>query len=159
MAVFFSFISPTHAQKKLEKEKNMIMSEGLALYTLILANWTSNDIYYENEFNTAIVKGYLSYKIKDTIKTIFWRELDTTSAEYKAKVFHQVGDTGILAQQAPKKIDDLRIIIKTICYPKLSITKTNAIVTDQEEHGPSEYEKMLMNYRASTYKEIDKDTS
>ena len=134
------------------------MGEGLALYTIILANWTSNDLYYENEFNTDIVKGYMSYKVKDTIKTIFWREIDTTSAAYKAKMFKQVGDTGILASKQPKRMNDLRLIFKTICYPKMSVTKANAVIPDEEERSPNAYEKMMMDYRASTYKEINSDT-
>ena len=49
-SLFFIFCSVVKAQKP-EKEKKAILGEGLALYTLILANWTSNDLYYENEYN------------------------------------------------------------------------------------------------------------
>jgi len=155
------FICATSAftQKKLDKEKKAILGEGLALYTLILANWTSNDLYYENEFNTGYVKGYLSYREKDTIKTIFWREIDTASAEYKAKTFKQVGDTGVVLQQQPKKTEDLRVVVKTICYPKMSIKKTNAEIIEEEEREPNQQEKILMDYRAMVYKEINTDTS
>lgn len=147
------------AQKKIEKEKKEILGEGLALYTLILANWTSNDLYYENEFNTNIVKGYLSYRDKDTIKTIFWREVDTTTAEYKAKNFKQVGDTGVITAQQPKKIEDTRFIIKTIRYSRMNVSKSNSEIRDEEERNPNEQEKMLMDYRADVYKMISKDTT
>lgn len=153
------WLHPAFAQKKLEKEKKQILGEGLALYTLILANWTSNDLYYENEFNTGYVKGYLSYRQKDTVKTIFWREMDTASAEYKAKNFKQVGDTGAVAQLQPKKTEDLRLIVKTICYPKMSVKKTNAEIVEEEEREPNQEEKVLMDYRAMVYKEINTDTS
>lgn len=157
--VVLIFLNPVFAQKKLEKEKKQIVGEGLALYTLILANWTSNDLYYENEFNTGYIKGYLSYREMDTIKTIFWRETDTTSAEYKAKNFKQAGDTGIVAQQQQKKTEDLRVVVKTICYPKMNVKKTNAEIIDEEEREPAEMEKILMDYRAMVYKAINTDTS
>ena len=146
------------AQKKIDKEKKEIMGEGLALYTLILANWTSNDLYYENEFNTDIVKGYLSYRDKDTIKTIFWRELDTTSAEYKAKTFKQVGDTAAEQKQA-KKITETRFVIRTIRFPKMNVTKANAVIRDEEERVPTSDEKLLMDYRGKVYKMIGQDTA
>src|ERR1051326_2668381 len=135
--ICFGFLFPilfnfSFAQRRLEKEKNKILGEGLALYTLILANWTSNDLYYENEYNTNYVKGYLSYRDKDTIKTIFWREIDTASAEYKAKTFQKAGDTGVVAKQQPKKIDDLRIIVKTMCYAKMNVSKKNSAIVDEE---------------------------
>lgn len=159
IASVFICLHPAFSQKKLEKEKKEIVGEGLALYTLILANWTSNDLYYENEFNTSYVKGYLSYRQKDTIKTIFWREIDTTSAEYKAKNFKQAGDTGIVAQQQPKKTEDLRVIIKTICYPKMIVKKNNSEIIEEEEREPTGQEKILMDYRSMVYKEINTDTS
>lgn len=158
-AVFiFSCLSSAFCQKKLDKAKKEILGEGLALYTLILANWTSNDLYYENEYNTNYVKGYLSYRDKDTIKTIFWREIDTASAEYKAKTFQKAGDTGIVVQQQPKKINDLRVIVKTMRYAKMSVVKKNADIVD-EEREPNEKEKLLMDFRAMTYKSISTDTS
>jgi len=155
--LFFS-IQSLFSQNKLEKEKNRIVGEGMALYTLILSNWTSNDIYYEHEFNTKIIQGYLSYKDKDTVKTIFWRELDTISAEYKARTFKNVGDTDIVAEQQQKKPADMRIIHKTIRYQKMIITKKNAEVVE-DEREPTDYEKMLMNFRATTYKMINSDTA
>ena len=119
---FFSylFIFPltSFAQKKVDKAKNEVLGEGLALYTIILANWTSNDLYYENEYGTGGISGYISYKEKDSVKTIFWREIDTASAEYKAKTFKEVADTGEVAEQHPKKISDLRVITKTFRYEK-----------------------------------------
>lgn len=146
------------SQRKLEKEKSRILTEGLALYTMILANWTSNDLYYENEFNTDYVKGYLTYKDKDTLKTIFWREIDTTSAEYKAQTFHAVDDTGALASKT-KKFNDLRVIVKTIEYKKMNVSKKNGAVADEAEREPTDKEKMLMDFRAMVYKEINSDTS
>ncbi len=155
--IFILFSNVLSAQRKLEKEKNRILTEGLALYTMILANWTSNDLYYENEFNTGYVKGYLSYKDKDTLKTIFWRETDTTSAEYRAKNFQQVGDTGAVAAQN-KTATELRVIVKTIGYKKMNVTKKNGLI-DEAEREPTEKEKMLMDFRAMVYKEINSDTS
>lgn len=146
------------AQKKLEKEKKEILGEGLALYTLILANWTSNDLYYENEFPTSYIKGYLSYKDKDTLKTIFWREIDTTSAEYKAKNFRAAADTDLVAVQKPKTITDLRVIVKTFRYERMNVKKANANIAD-EEREPTDKEKVLMDFRAMAYKEIYSDTS
>lgn len=157
--VFAFFSGPVSAQKKLEKEKNRILGEGMALYTLILANWMSNDLYYENEFNTNIVKGYLSYRDKDTIKTIFWRELDTASAEYKAKMFRNVGDTGVLATKKAPPLEDTRFIIKQIAYRNMSVKKSNAVIADMEERTPNPTEKLLMDYREMVYKEVAKDTS
>ena len=115
-------------------------------------------MYYENESNTNYVKGYLSYKDKDTLKTIFWREIDTTTEEYKAKTFQKAGDTGIVVQQQPKKINELRVIVKTMRYVRMSVSKKNADIAD-EEREPNEKEKMLMDFRAMTYKEINSDTS
>ena len=159
LASFLIFLHPASAQKKMEKEKKEILGERLALYTLILANWTSNDLYYENEFNTSYVKGYLTYRDKgDTLKTIFWREIDTASAEYKAKTFHDVADTGIIAAQKPKKIADLRIIVKTFKYKRMSVTKQNAVI-DEAEREPTENEKVQMDFRAMTYKMMSDDTS
>ena len=146
------------AQRKHEKQKNQILTEGLALYTMILANWTSNDLYYENEFNTDYVKGYLSYKDKDTLRTIFWREIDTTSAEYKAKNFQQVGDTSAITAKNSKTVNDLRMIVKTIGYARMVVSKKNGKI-DEAEREPTEKEKMLMDFRAMTYKEINSDTS
>ena len=151
--------NPVFSQKKLDKAKKEILGEGLALYTLILANWTSNDLYYENEYNTGYVKGYLSYRDKDTIKTIFWREMDTASAEYKAKNFQKAGDTGVAFQQTtPKKIDDLRVVVKTMRYAKMNVVKKNVDILD-EEREPNEKEKLLMDYRAATYKAFSTDTT
>ena len=146
------------AQKKLEKEKEKIFTEGLALYTLILANWTSNDIYYENEFNTNIVKGYLSYKDKDTLKTIFWREIDTTSAEYKKSVFKNTGDT-VAAEQMNNQPFELIRIVKTVRYAHMRVAKKNASIADEDERDPTPIEKMIIAYRAMVYKEINTDTS
>lgn len=158
--IFFclSVCSCAYAQKKIEKEKNKILTEGLALYTLILANWTSNDLYYENEYPTGYVKGYLSYRDKgDTLKTIFWREIDTASAEYKAKTFKAIDDTGALARQEPKTPHELRIIVKTFCYPKMVVNRRNVVIVE-EERFPTTLEKLLMDYRAMAYKEINSDT-
>lgn len=145
------------AQKVSEKDKAKIMTEGLALYTLILANWTSNDLYYENEFNTNIVKGYLSYRDKDTLKTIFWREIDTASAEYKTKTYKKAGDT-VAAEQSGKEIE-LRWVVKTVKYRNMSVSKKNASVPDEEERVPTPQEKMLIDYREKVYKEIASDTT
>ncbi|MBI3502117.1 MAG: hypothetical protein HY063_10000 [Bacteroidetes bacterium] len=150
--------TPSFAQRKLEKEKKEILAEGLALYTLILANWTSNDIYYENEYPVSYVKGYLSYKDKDTLKTIFWRETDTASAEYKAKTFRSAEDTGEVADSMPKKFNDLRVIVKTVRYPKIFVSRKNADIQD-EEREPTAQEKLLMDFRKMAYDEINSDTS
>lgn len=151
-------VHSSFSQKKLDKAKKEILGEGLALYTLILANWTSNDLYYENEYPTSYVKGYLSYRDKDTIKTIFWREIDTASAEYKAKNFQKAGDTGIVVHQQPKKTADLRVIVKTMRFKKMNVTKKNSDIAD-EEREPNEKEKLLMDYRATVYKAMTADTS
>lgn len=145
------------AQKISEKDKARVMTEGLALYTLILANWTSNDLYYENEFNTNIVKGYLSYRDKDTLKTIFWRQIDTTSVEYKAKTYKAADDT-VAAEQSAKEVE-LNRVVKTVKYNNMSVSKKNARIADEEERVPASYEKMLIDYRDRAYKEISTDTS
>lgn len=145
------------AQRKVERSKDEIMTEGMALYMIILANWTSNDLYYENEFNTNAVKGYLSYKQKDTIKTIFWREIDTASAEYKTKMFKAVGDTGEFARK--DKPMELRRVIKTINYKRMQVTRENAHIVDEAERVPTKYETMLMDYRGKALKAINTDTT
>ncbi len=150
-------VAPLQAQKISEKEKAKVMTEGLALYTLILANWTSNDLYYENEFDTKIIKGYLSYRDKDTLKTIFWREIDTASAEYKTKTYKKAGDT-VAAEQKDKPIE-LRWVQKTVRYKNMSVSKKNASMSDEEERVPTPMEKMLIDYRERVYKEIAKDTA
>ncbi|MFH1005802.1 MAG: hypothetical protein V1781_10000 [Bacteroidota bacterium] len=152
------FLTSLHAQKVSRKEKNEILTEGLALYSIILANWTSNDLYYENEFNAGIVSGYLSYRNKDTVKTIFWREIDTTSAAYKASLFKKAGDT-VASEQQNTKPEELRRIIKTIRYAKMNVKKQNAKISDEDERIPTNYEKMLIDYRTLTYNEMNKDTS
>lgn len=151
------YLKPAIAQKISEKDKNKVLTEGLALYTLILANWTSNDLYYENEFNTSIVKGYLSYRDKDTLKTIFWREIDTASTEYKTKTYKKASDT-VAAEQTNKEIE-LRWIVKTMSYPNMSVSKKNAVYPEEEERAPTEQEKMLIDYRKKVYKEIASDTT
>jgi hypothetical protein len=158
LLLFYTFCIGSHAQKKIEKEKNKVYSEGLALYTIILANWTSNDLYYEQEFPTGYVKGYLSYRDKgDTIKTIFWREIDTSSAEYKAKIFKPVNDTGVLAKQVNRPLDDIRVIVKTISYPKMTVNRRNAFI-NEEERSPTDKEKLLMDFRSLAYDAINNDT-
>lgn len=156
---FFSFLpfGHLHAQKVSEKDKAKVMTEGLALYTIILANWTSNDLYYENEFNTSIIKGYLSYRDKDTMKTIFWRQIDTTSAEYKTKTYKKAGDT-VAAEQSTKALE-LKWVVKSVHYKNMSVSKKNAVIPELEERVPTEYEKMLIDYRERAYKEISKDTA
>ena len=157
LAMFFN-LSSANSQKKYDKEKEKILGEGFALYTLILANWMSNDLYYENEFNTRIVKGYLSYKgNKDSLVTIFWREIDTLSAEYKAKNFTQVGDTGILATKKVVKDLERRVIVKEFAYAHMQAKQSNAHIIE-EERAPTDFEKMLMDYRAMVYKEMNSDT-
>lgn len=151
-----TLIVPLHAQKISEKDKNKVMVEGLALYTLILANWTSNDLYYENEFNTGVVKGYLSYRDKDTVKTIFWRETDTTSAAYKSTLIKNVGDSASPKADQPH---ELTWVVKTIRYRNMSVTKTNSSIADEEERVPTSKEKMLIEFRSMAYEEIRKDTS
>ena len=155
---YFLFFPLLYAQKNPKKEKKEILMEGLALYTVILADWTSNDLYYENEFNTAIVNGYLSYRNKDTVKTIFWRKIDTASAVYKASIFKKAGDT-IPSEQKKVKDEELRRIIKTIVYAKMNVKKQNAKILDEEERLPDKQEKMLMDYHELTCNEIRKDTS
>ncbi|MBI4947849.1 MAG: hypothetical protein HY840_15775 [Bacteroidetes bacterium] len=154
----FSCLTSLYAQKKVEKEKREILGEGIALYTIILANWTSNDLYYENEFSTSGIKGYLSYKDKDTLKTIFWREIDTSSAEYKAKNYRQAADTGVIAEQNLKKISDLRVITKTFSYEKMNVTKKNVNIIE-DEREPTTYEIMMMDFRSMAYDEMRKDTA
>ena len=152
-----SCLTSLHAQKVSAKDKDKIFLEGLALYTLILANWTSNDMYYENEFNTDIVSGYLSYRDKDTLKTIFWREIDTTSAEYKTKTYKKAGDT-VAAEQSNKAVE-LRWVIKTVKYNNMNVSKKNASIPDVEERVPTDNEKMLIDYRNKVYKAMDTDTT
>lgn len=152
------FPSSAFAQKKVtDKDKDKVFLEGLALYTLILGNWTSNDLYYENEFNTDIVSGYLTYRDKDTLKTIFWREIDTASVEYKTKTYKKAGDT-VAAQQSNKALE-LRWVVKTVRYKSINVTKKNASIADEEERVPSTYEKMLIDYRDKAYKAIKADTA
>jgi len=154
----FSLLSSylASAQKISEKEKNKVFLEGLALYTIILGNWTSNDLYYENEFDTYMISGYLSYRDKDTLKTIFWREIDTASVEYKTKLYKKAGDT--IASETPDKPIELRWVVKTVRYNNMNVTKKNARIADEEERIPTPMEKMLMDYRAKAYKEINSDT-
>ena len=154
----FAHLTSAYAQKKVEREKNKVLGEGLALDTIILANWTSNDLYYENEYSTSGISGYLSYKDKDTLKTIFWREIDTASAEYKAKTFKQVGDTGVFAEQQPKKFSDLRVITKTFRYEKMNVSKKNVKI-QEEEREPTDYEIMMMDFRKMAYDGMRKDTA
>jgi hypothetical protein len=146
-----------HAQKVSAKDKDKVFLEGLALYTLILGNWTSNDLYYENEFDTKIVSGYLSYRDKDTLKTIFWREIDTSSVEYKTKTYKKAGDT--VAAEQSNKAPELRWVVKTVRYNNMNVSKKNARIAEEEERVPTENEKMLMDYRDRVYKGINKDTA
>ena len=158
LCIFFGALgSNCYAQKVSPKDKDKVFLEGLALYTLILANWTSNDLYYENEFNTDIVSGYLSYRDKDTLKTIFWREIDTTSVEYKTKTFKKAGDT-VAAEQSSKAIE-LRWVVKTIRYNNMNVSKKNVSIAEEEERIPTPAEKLLMDYRQKAYKEMNKDTA
>jgi hypothetical protein len=151
-----SHFSHVNAQRITEKDKNKVFLEGMALYTLILGNWTSNDLYYENEFDTKIVSGYLSYRDKDTLKTIFWRAIDTSSVEYKTKSYKSASDT-VAAEQSNTSVE-LRWILKTVKYKNMSVLKKNAQIPDQEERLPTATERMLMDYRDKAYAEINSDT-
>ncbi|MFI5164371.1 MAG: hypothetical protein ACHQHP_03885 [Bacteroidia bacterium] len=104
------------------------------------------------------MNGYLSYKDKDTVKTIFWREIDTASAEYKAKTFKSVEDSSAISAKQPQKVSDPRVITKTFKYAKMSVTKKNCKIIE-EEREPTDYEKMMMDFRKTVYDEMNKDTA
>ena len=93
----------------------------------------------------------------DTLQTIFWREIDTASVEYKTKTYKNAGDT-VAAEQTNKSVD-LIWVIKEIKYKNMNVTKKNASVVDVEERLPTPVEKTLIEYRAKAYKEINSDTT
>jgi hypothetical protein len=144
--VFILFSLAAGAQKK-EIEK--IKEEGNALYIMELANTVSLDVFYENEFDAKSLKGFMSYKDKDSIRTIFYTEVDTTAPKFK-----QQPDS---IKKLYKTKMDITVIIKSFAYKK-GINKKGCIIAEVSRK-PNDYEKVLLDAKYKVQEEFAKDTS
>ena len=123
--------------------------EANALYSLEVANGSSLDLFYDNEFNPKQINGSFSYKDKDSIRTIFYARIDTTEPK-----FRQQPDS---IKKLYKEDVDYINIIHTFAY-KGSLTKKKAILTD-ENRKPTPYERKLLDARFKIFNEFDSDTA
>lgn len=135
------------SQKVSKKTADKILEQGQVLYALEMASITSLDIFYDKEFDPKGVKGYFSYFEKDTLKTIFYREIDTASPLFKQN------DSLKKMIKGPM---DLLVINKTMKYLNKAINKAKAVVVETERK-PSEYEKKLFEIRFRVYKLFNDD--
>ncbi len=134
-------------QKPSQKTADKIFEEGQVLYTLEMANTTSLDVFYDKEYDPKSAKGYFSYFDKDTIKTIFYREIDTTTALFKAN------DS---LKKLIKNEFDLLIVSKSMRYIDKSINKAKVFVHETERRI-TDYEHKLFEIRFKIYKMFNSD--
>ncbi|MEW6469247.1 MAG: hypothetical protein AB1458_09995 [Bacteroidota bacterium] len=136
------------AQKPSKKKIQEIKDEGVALYTLEHANEVSLDVFYENEYEKKGIKGYFSYKHGDSIKTVFYAKIDTTTLTYK-----QYPDSvkNIFRSDSLNLI----VVLKTFYYLKSITAKSVKIV--EASRKPTEYERLLFEVRLRAWKEFNSD--
>ncbi len=135
------------SQKPSQKTADKILEEGQILYTLEMANVTSLDVFYDKEYDPKIAKGCFSYFDKDTIKTIFYRELDTTTALFKAN------DS---LRKLIKDEYDLLIVSKTMRYINKVLDKKKVYVFENDRKI-TDYEKKLFAIRFKIFKLFNED--
>jgi hypothetical protein len=140
--------SPVVAQPSSKKIQEMKEEAG-ALYALELANTASLDLFYDNEYKSEGIKGFFSYKDKDSIRTIFFAQIDTLDPK-----FRQQPDS---IKKLFKEEVDYITVVRSFAYAK-SITKKSAILTDVLRK-PTEYERKLLDARIKLFKEFDADTA
>ena len=135
------------AQKPSQKTADKILEEGQVLYTLEMANVTSLDVFYDKEYDPKLAKGYFSYFDKDTVKTIFYREIDTTSALFRAN------DS---LRKSIKDKFDMITISKSLRYLNKVIDKKKVFVFENDRKM-TDYEKKLFTIRFAIYKLFNDD--
>lgn len=145
---FALILSPcAWSQKASQKTADKILEEGQVLYTLEMANVTSLDVFYDKEYDPKLAKGYFSFFDKDTIKTIFYREIDTASAMFKAN------DS---LKKLIKDRFDLLIVSKTMRYLNKNINKQKVYVFENDRKI-TDYEKKLFDIRFKIFKLFNDD--
>ncbi|MCC7302023.1 MAG: hypothetical protein IT233_05225 [Bacteroidia bacterium] len=147
--LFFTLFIPAVliSQKGNQKTADKILEDGQVLYTLEMASVTSLDVFYDKEYDPKLAKGYFSYFDKDTIKTVFYRELDTTTALFKAN--------DSLRKMIKDKFD-LLIVSKTMRYLNKSINKSKVFVFENDRKI-TDYEKKLFDIRFKIFKVFNDD--
>jgi hypothetical protein len=145
----YCFLLPAFCfgQKVSQKTADKILEDGQVLYALEMASITSLDIFYDKEYDAKAIKGYFSYFEKDTLKTVFYSEIDTASPVFKEK------DTLKNLIKGPM---DLIVVNITVKYVNKAINKAKAILVDKSRK-PSEYEKKLFDIRFKIYKLFNDD--
>ncbi len=136
------------AQKVNPKIQMEVMGEGTGLYNLQLANWTSTDAFYDNEMEKERVRGYVSYKDKDTVKTIFYTEIDTTRIDPSAP------DTSSAEEKVKRRIKQIFFT----CKYKGTVSK-NSLKVNAIERYPTTYETMLIKTKIKVGDIIKNDSS
>ena len=140
---------PGFSQKPSAKTIQEIKDEANALYALESANTTSLDLFYDNEFKADAIKGFFSYKDKDSIRTIFYAQIDTTDPKFK-----QQPDS---VKKLYKEEVDYYAVARSFSYGR-SLNKKNAVLSDVSRKMTDE-EKLLMRARLAIFKEFDADTA
>jgi hypothetical protein len=133
------------SSKKIQEMKD----EANVLYYLELANTASLDRFYDDEYKSAGIKGFFSYKDKDSIRTIFFAMIDTTDPK-----FRQLPDS---VRKTFKEEVDFINIVHSFSYGK-SINKKNAVIADATRR-PTDLEHKLLDARLRIFKEFDADTT
>ena len=147
--IFFLAASANLCAQPSGKKLQELKDEANALYALELANTASLDLFYDNEFKKDQVKGFFSYKEKDSIRTIFYAMIDTASPQ-----FRQQPDS---IKKLYKEDVDYLTIVHAFAYAK-SINKKTAILTDVNRK-PTDTERKLLSLRLKIFKEFDTDTA
>jgi hypothetical protein len=135
------------SQRSLKKKADELFQEGQTLYVLESASVSALDLFYDKEFDPASVKGYFSYFDKDTIRTVFYREIDTASAVFKA-------NDSLKAQI--KDRFDLLVISKTMNFVDKNLSK-KAIKLNETERKITEKERALFEIRFIIFKLFNDD--
>ncbi len=143
--LLFAFNS--FAQKKPSGDDLII--KGTALYTLQLASWTATDNFYDYEYDRVVhPAGSITYKDKDSIRTVFYVQNDTSiKALTKEDSIEQ-----------SKKKKELLSAAYMMSF-KLSNVSKDAIRVQDSMRTLTDYEKKLIALRNKIYDDIDKDTS
>ncbi|HEY6159703.1 MAG TPA: hypothetical protein VI112_00730, partial [Bacteroidia bacterium] len=146
---FAIFALQGFSQKPSSKVIQEIKDEANALYALESANAASLDLFYDNEFKADAIKGFFSYKDKDSIRTIFYAQIDTTDPK-----FRQQSDS---VKKLYKEEVDYYTVVRSFSYGR-SLNKKNAVLTDVNRKM-TEDERLLMRARLAIFKEFDADTA
>lgn len=150
IVIFFILFLPPFcffSQKASQKTADKILEDGQVLYTLEMASVTSLDVFYDKEYDPNLAKGYFSYFEKDTIKTLFYRELDTAAALFKSN------DS---LKKLIKDRFDLILVSKTMRYLNKNINKQKVFVFENDRKITN-YERKLFDIRFKIFRLFNDD--